>query len=55
MLGLLNQIYDFFQAPNMVRYARLHRRGASQGHVNAGEIVIHEMQGDSVSMVLDLL
>jgi hypothetical protein len=52
---LFYQVYNFFQAPNRIGNACLHCRSDSQSLVDASEIVVHEMKGDSRLMVLDFL
>jgi hypothetical protein len=46
---------EFLNRPNVVREIRFHRRGHSQGFVNPAEVVIGEVQGNSVPEVFPLL
>jgi hypothetical protein len=43
------------QFPNVIGELSLHRGGDPQGHVNPAEVVVHEVQSDGRSVVLDLL
>ena len=45
----VQEFYNLFYAPNMVRNASFHRRSNAQRLVNPAEIVVQEVERDSVS------
>jgi hypothetical protein len=51
----IDQSHDFFHFPSVVGQARFHRRGDAERLVDASEVVVHEVEGDRVLVVLDLL
>ena len=53
--GFIEQVTDFLDRPNMVRDAGFHRWRDAQGLVNPAEVVVHEVERDSVCVVLNFL
>jgi hypothetical protein len=51
----MQQGYNFFQIPDVIGNARLHRRSNTQALVNPTEVVVHEVQGRHVLQIFDLL
>ena len=49
------QIHNFSDLPDVVGDSGFHRRGYSQALVNPAKVVVHEVEGDGVLEVLDLL
>src|SRR5438270_287922 len=47
--------FQFFNRPNVVSQSGFHCRSNSQRFVNPAKVVMHEMQGDRMTMVLNLL
>src|SRR5690242_9517996 len=54
-LPFLDHSHKFCDFPQPIRYASRHRWRDPKRLVNAAEIVVHKVQRDSPSMILDLL
>lgn len=52
---IVHDLNDVGKLPQLVSDARRHRWRDTQGLVDAHEIVVHEVDGDGVRVVLDLL
>src|SRR3990167_1791943 len=52
---LIQQIHNLPDLPNVVGDSCFHRGGHSKAFMNSAEVVMHEVKGESVIQVLDLL
>lgn len=52
---LFKQVNDLLDLPNVAGDSRLHRGCHSQALMNPAEVVVHEVKGESVIQVFDLL
>jgi hypothetical protein len=52
---LIHDPHHVLYREKLVGYARRHRWGEAQRLVNADEVVMHEVDGNRVAVVLDLL
>lgn len=45
---------QFFHAPDVIRESSFHRRGHAKSLMDADEVVVHEMQSNSMTVILNL-
>jgi hypothetical protein len=55
VFDLTHNTYQFLDTPNVVCYARLHRRSDAQSLVNAAEVVVHVVKRDGATVIFQLL
>ena len=54
-LGLRQQVAQFLNAPDVVAQASFHRWRDAQCRMNAAEVVVHEIQRDRVTVIVNFL
>ncbi len=52
---LLSTLRDLLEAPDVVRVASIHRRGNAKRLVDAGEVVVDEVEGDGGVVILHFM
>ena len=54
-MSAIQQAHEFSERPSMISQAGFHRWRNAQALVNLDKVVVHEMQGDRITVIIDFL